>query len=729
MRASASGRAAGTRAWIALAMAGAIPVATLGIFAYRTGTDTVESLIEANNTTSAVMSRAFVEQRFANWTHTLSVFAGLPEVRSAVTARDETAARKQLRALVEGQPHVVRAFVTDRSALLWSDFPKASESLGERFGHRDWYEGVSKEWAPYVSQVYRRHAAPQPLLVAIAAPVRASGGNEIAGVVVYQVVLEELTRVLEKIEVGDDGYVFLLDHHDQVAAHPHVSFASRTDEPPVVPGIEKEDLLVDRSDPITGEAMLATHLPVRVGPHTWTIVAQQPSATALAPLNALALRIGGACLIALLLIGALVFRLSQLHFRTRDWNERLEKEVTARTTELRRKEEQLRQSQKMEAVGQLAGGVAHDFNNLLSVILGVSDILLQQWRRDGVPGGDETLRDDVQEIRDAGERATVLTRALLAVSRKEVRQPEILDLNDVVQETAKILRRLVGEHIELNLHLADELDLVSVDPGQLEQVLLNLVVNARDAMPKGGSITVETRNVDLDESYVADHADAHVGPHVMLAVSDTGEGMDAATRERIFEPFFTTKGEERGTGLGLATVYGIVKQSGGNIWVYSEPGRGTVFKVYLPQAKAKAGAIRETDVERELPSGTETVLLVEDDPAVRRLIEASLEMGGYTVLTAADADEALAVVDLHQDEIQLLVTDVILPKLGGPDLAAVLAERIAGLKVLFVSGYTGGTLQNHLVDASRVTFLEKPIRPGRLRIKVREALEHDGTTA
>jgi PAS domain S-box-containing protein len=375
----------------------------------------------------------------------------------------------------------------------------------------------------------------------------------------------------------------------------------------------------------------------------------------------------------------------------------------------------LQQAQKMESIGRLAGGVAHDFNNLLTVILGNSNLARDRVRDDAY------LRDKLREIGKAGDRAASLTRQLLAFSRRQVLQPQVLDLNKVVKDMDTMLRRLIAENIDLDTRLEPGLHPVECDPGQVEQIIMNLVVNAGDAMPDGGSMTIETANVALGEDYARMHASVQPGPHVMVAVSDTGVGMDPETRARIFDPFFTTKELGRGTGLGLSTVYGIVKQSRGNIWVYSEPGQGTTFKIYFPRAKGTAVSV-ESPREAAVPPGTGTVLVVEDEDGVRSLIREVLEQGGYTVLDAASAEEALGICGERDHEIHLLLTDVVLPRMGGPRLADRLQELCPGLKVVFMSGYTDNAIVHHGVLDPGVEFLEKPISPRALLEKIRKVL-------
>ena len=378
-------------------------------------------------------------------------------------------------------------------------------------------------------------------------------------------------------------------------------------------------------------------------------------------------------------------------------------------------EEQLRQSQKLEAIGQLAGGVAHDFNNLLTVIGGYSSILL------GKLPPDSPHRSSIEEIKKAGDRASSLTRQLLAFSRKQILQPKVLDLNVVVADLEKMVRRLIGEDIDLLTIPSPVLGKVKADPGQVEQVLLNLIVNARDAMPKGGKLTIETRNVVHSEEYAQRHA-AQPGPYVMLAVSDTGCGIDAAIKTRVFEPFFTTKASGKGTGLGLATVYGIIKQSGGNIWVYSEVGRGSTFKVYLPrvdEAKEEAASVASSVV----PQGTELILLVEDEDQVRAILKQILEGQGYQVLAASNGEEALSISRDLELDIKLMITDVVMPQMSGSELAERVLTLRPSLPVLFMSGYTDDAIVRHGLLDEKLNFIQKPFDSASVARKVREVLD------
>ncbi len=378
-------------------------------------------------------------------------------------------------------------------------------------------------------------------------------------------------------------------------------------------------------------------------------------------------------------------------------------------------EEQLSQSQKMEAVGRLAGGIAHDFNNLLMVIGGQTGRLLEQM------GDDDPMRRNAQAIAAAADRAAGLTQQLLAFSRRQVLSPQVLSLNAVVRNIHDMLERVIGEDISCVLALSDDIGSVKADPGRIEQALLNLAVNARDAMPDGGTLTISTSIVELDETYSRQHVGSRPGRYVMLAVSDTGCGMDPETRTRVFEPFFTTKEVGKGTGLGLSMVYGIVKQSGGYIWVYSELGIGTSFKIYLPALTAAAEEIHARPVT-SAPAGTETVLLVEDEDGVRELIEELLIGQGYTVMAASCGADALQISELFEGDIQVLVTDVVMPNMSGHELAMRLKARRTGLRVLYLSGYTDEAIAHHGVIGLDASFLQKPFTRAALATKMRDVL-------
>ena len=391
--------------------------------------------------------------------------------------------------------------------------------------------------------------------------------------------------------------------------------------------------------------------------------------------------------------------------------------VATEITERKRLEEQLMQSQKMEAIGQLAGGVAHDFNNILTAIVGYTDLLTADF------AGNARQLEDLEEIRKAARRAAALTRQLLAFSRKQVLEPRIIDVNDVVLNLDKMLRSLISERIELKTELATDLAAARADPNQLEQVIMNLAINARDAMPDGGTLTIETGNATLDQAYAAQHVAVIPGDYVMLAVSDTGSGMDQSTQARIFEPFFTTKPPGRGTGLGLSTVYGIVKQSGGNIWLYSEIGKGTTFKVYLPAIDAVPEQPGTAAVAETGRPGGGTVLVVEDDDQLRHLAHRALAAQGYLVLEADRGATALDLARRHNGAIDLLLTDVVMPDTNGRKLADALRATRPGLRVLFMSGYSDGAISKHGILEHGVAYLAKPFTTEAITRKVREVLE------
>jgi PAS domain S-box-containing protein len=389
-------------------------------------------------------------------------------------------------------------------------------------------------------------------------------------------------------------------------------------------------------------------------------------------------------------------------------------------TDKRSLEAQLLQSQKMESIGRLAGGVAHDFNNLLGVISGYGELLRKRVTHD------PRLQKYAEDILKAAERAAGLTRQLLAFSRKQVLQPKVLDLNTVVGEMEKMLRRLIGEDVNLVTVFDGRLGTVKADPGQIEQVVMNLAINARDAMPVGGRLTIETHNVDLDQGYARHHPDVPAGRYVMLAMSDTGQGMSPEVQARAFEPFFTTKEPGKGTGLGLATVHGIVKQSGGHIFVYSEPGHGTSFKVYFPRADEERASADAPRAEPVLPRGTETILLVEDEATLRQLVRECLESSGYTVLEAGHGAEAIQLAERHPGPIDLLMTDVVMPGISGRELAAQVVAARSGIRIVYMSGYTDDAVVLHGVLGEHMAFLQKPFTEEALARKVREVLDARG---
>jgi signal transduction histidine kinase len=387
------------------------------------------------------------------------------------------------------------------------------------------------------------------------------------------------------------------------------------------------------------------------------------------------------------------------------------------TTERSKLQEQLQQSQKMESIGRLAGGVAHDFNNILTVITGYTSFVLEALR------DDDPLRGPINEIQGAGQRAASLTHQLLAFSRKQVIDPKLINLNDTILDVCKMLQRLVGEDIDVVSTLDPNVGRILADPNQIQQVLMNLAANARDAMPNGGTLMIETHNVEIGEAYVAAHAGTAAGPYVLLTVTDTGLGMDDAVRRQIFEPFFTTKPQGQGTGLGLAMVYGTVKQSGGWIWVYSEPGRGTTFKIYLPRSSGEGESDANPPVQVAVDlRGSETLLIVEDQHDVRRLAVQILERRGYRVLQAATPSEALQLCQSTYERIDLLITDVVMPGMNGRDLAVQLLAQRPSVKVLYMSGYTENIIGHQGILDRGVAYISKPFTPVALAEKVREVL-------
>ena len=386
-------------------------------------------------------------------------------------------------------------------------------------------------------------------------------------------------------------------------------------------------------------------------------------------------------------------------------------------TEQKKLEAQFLQAQKMEAVGRLAGGVAHDFNNLLTVINSHSQLALlelKEW---------DPLREKFESIQKAGERAANLTRQLLAFSRRQVVEMKVIDLNTLLRDLEKMLHRVIGEDIELKTSLDAGLGRVKADPGQIEQAILNLVVNARDAMPSGGKLTIQTGNEDVDQEFAGKHMGLKPGRYVMLSVSDTGVGMPPEVKERLFEPFFTTKEKGKGTGLGLSTVYGVVKQSGGEIWIYSEPGFGTIFKIYLPAVDEPLEAAKRRPVGERMPRGHETILVVEDEDEVRKLAVGILSKQGYKVLDASHGGDAMLMLEENREPIHLLLTDVVMPGINGPDFARRMKFVHPDLRVLYMSGYADNVIFQHGILDKAMAFLQKPFTIERLTGKVREVLD------
>jgi signal transduction histidine kinase len=387
-------------------------------------------------------------------------------------------------------------------------------------------------------------------------------------------------------------------------------------------------------------------------------------------------------------------------------------------TEHKKLEEQLHQAMKMEAIGMLAGGVAHDFNNNLTPIFGICGILKKELDKEN------SIYQDIVDIQDSADRCASLVRQLMAFSRKQVLEPVILNLNDIVCNMEKMLKRIIGEDIKLEKSLEKDLCNIKADAGQVEQIIANIVVNARDAMPQGGTLKIETKNEDVDVQFAKEHIEFQPGKFCLLQISDTGTGIGKSTIEHIFDPFFTTKERGKGTGLGLSTVYGIVKQSGGNILVESEPGKGTTFKVYLPLVETESKpAGKPVDVKDKSFGGSETILIVEDEDAVRKVTKRMLKDLGYKVLDASGGEEALMICDRQKGKIHLLLTDVVMPGMDGKDLAGFAAQKYPDLKIIFISGYTDEALSHHGGMSSEVDFLQKPFQVEKLAKKIRETLD------
>jgi signal transduction histidine kinase len=550
-----------------------------------------------------------------------------------------------------------------------------------------------------------------------------TGSSNQAGFIIY---VSRYRRGMPTETVGDrraalEGFVYASFRADDLL---HAIFAGEKR-----PGVRyevfagpepKPEALLHRSDPDgpdAGTAGIKGRTSFEVAGSTWTL-----SMTAVRGFDAGS----GPNRVALFLVTGLIvsgalFAVTRSEVNARAAAEQAATDLRRAATQQRRLEEQLIQSQKMEGIGRLAGGVAHDFNNLLTAILGYAELMESQIE-------DEGLRSELREIRLAGERAAALTRQLLAFSRRQVLQPRTLDLNTVVSDVEKMLARLIGEDVTLVTRLEPALGSVKADPGQLEQVIMNLAVNARDAMPEGGTLTFETANAVLDVDFVAVHPGAHPGAHIVLTVTDTGTGMTDEVRSHAFEPFFTTKEKGKGTGLGLATAYGIVKQSGGYITVDSEAGRGTTLRIYLPRVEGTAVVSGRTTSSSLSPVGTETILLVEDEAGVRRLSLTVLETQGYVVLQAASGDMALQVARSETGPIHLVVTDIVMPGMSGRELWDRLRVLRPDSRVLFMSGYTDDAIARHGVLEPGIAFLQKPFTPFSLAQKVREVLDAGEST-
>ena len=746
-----TGRGARRLALVAAAVLG--PVALLAAASLWAGHAAIDELTRASSADLALAVRDLVEAELEHTTSALVTVAEAPALVQSARDRDVARVRVRLTSLVAAYPRVMRAFVTTPEGVLWSDAPPAPESLGRSFAHQDWYRGVSRAWTPYVSQVYRRFAAPQPALVAVAVPVRQGAGGEVVAIVVVQLELEGLRALLHELDLGGEGEVFVVDHAGAVVAHPHLDLQARIHDdyaaaPPVLAaraGAAAHGLVYD--DPVSGTPMLASAVPCQAGPSRWTVVVQRPLAEARRPALALAVQTGVAGALALL-AAALGLALQERHRRrVADLaarlraenaqrraaeaalvraNEGLEAQVLERTRALEEAQGRLLEARKLEAIGRLAGGVAHDFNNLLTVILGYGELAARALPAGGGPA------EAVAQIREAGERARGLTQQLLAFGRKQVMVPRALDLRAVLAGLEPLLRRVLGADVALVVDAAPDLAPARADATQVEQVLLNLAANARDAMPSGGRLEVALSNATFPAAPGGDPTGATPAPGeagrpcVLLRVADTGQGMDAATAARVFEPFFTTKALGQGTGLGLATVYGIVKQSGGEVRVESAPGRGTTFSIFLPRAEAEAAVAPATAPAPPPPAKAgAAILVVEDEDGVRELVRLVLEGAGHDVTCVGSLAAARRTAATRPGGFDLLLADVVLPDGRGPVLARELRADAPGLAVLFMSGYTDGALPAPAGDAPALDapLLAKPLATPELLARVAEALD------
>jgi len=841
-----------------LFLAIAVPVLSLVHFAVRSTLDGARELVARRSFVAAELGAFSVDEYVRGVDFYFEAYARSPALRGACRRRDERGSRAILREIVESNPRVDRAFLTDTTATEWSDYPHDPAVMGLRFAHRDWFRGVTAAGSTYVSSAYFREAGSHEYTVAVACPVR--DGDATLGYLVGQILVASLETQLGKASESGIGDLLFLDRDGAIATGSHSAI-----DPELRVRLHAIVRQAAGGDSVQTVTLRRGRYVVAYSPVaslSGCVLAVRDLDQAIAPVRtmawivyALAAAIG--LLLALIAHGMLErrarriedlrraerdlghlvaqrtadlsqanellrlevaerrkaeesLRVSEGRFRATfeqaavgiahvgadgHWlrvNQRLcdilgytHEEILARSLPdvvridgasgdalpiarlgewrngicsverqlvqkpgsliwcqltvapvlgasgepeyytaviedigaRKRLEEQFLQSQKMRAIGQLAGGIAHDFNNLLTAILGYGELLKRS-----IPKDDPSL-GYVEEIRIAGERASGLTAQLLAFSRKQLLQPVVLDLNELVERMDRMLRRLIGENISLEMRLAPGLGAVLADRSQIEQVILNLVVNGRDAMSTGGRLLVETKNVELDSEAADSFPGLHSGRYAMVAVSDTGSGMDAATQAQLFEPFFTTKEKGKGTGLGLSTVYGIVKQSGGTVTVYSEVGKGSTFKVYLPRTDAERAPAPVEPIPEHALQGSETVLLVEDDAMLRSLTRRVLEESGYTVLEASSGKEALAVGERHTGPIHAMLTDVVMPRMSGAALSKRLVKLHPETKVIYMSGYTDEAIVRQGVLDPSVVFVQKPYSPAGLLRKLRGALD------
>ena len=813
------------RFYLVFVVLAALPVALFFLFADRALRQETETRTFAENQQVAQLSAHFLEDHFGQQQALLQAYATDPSFKQAWNERDMLQIDGDV-AMAHGlQPDSSLISVYELDGTMRAIAPYDPALLGRNFAFRDWYKGVTRNWTPYVSEVYRTQAEPQQLSVAVSVPIKDEQGRPI-GIIAAAYSLDRVSSWLKQMG-GSSVEISVVDQNGNLLAHPNIdvfappiSLAQYEPVQKALSGQSGQGFFTRN-----GQTYLVTYLPI-AGLH-WGILAEQPITAVQARVAGARKQVGAfafAFALLALLCGSLlssfarnqqtlnervkVLAESELRYRSLieganygiyrssergfvavnpamvkmldyetaeqvlaldmaqdiyadpqqrerliahsrkagrvepvelQWKRRNGTLFTVRlsgrvvrdeqnqeigyemiaedVTERRALERQLQQSQKMEAIGRLAGGIAHDFNNLLTVITGYTQMAIESL------GADHPLYSDLKEVRSAAERAAALTRQLLAFSRQQVLEPRIINLTQVVHEMENMLRRLIGDDVELKTALDPSLSNVKADPSQIGQVVMNLAINARDAMTGGGQLLIETRNEKVEAASRRHPQIVKDGEYALLLVSDNGSGMDAETVSKIFDPFFTTKPQGKGTGLGLSTVYGIVKQSGGYIWVESELGIGTTFKVYLPVAAEPAPtASQKIEAVRE-HAGSGTILLVEDEEGLRTLARGVLQRAGYRVLDARNGVEALKLCKELDGKLDLLLTDVVMQQMSGRELTDRLVAIHPEVRVLFMSGYTGDAMVEHGVEIGAATFLQKPFTTQTLVQKVREALE------
>ena len=818
----------GLRLYIILLVVTVLPVGLFSLYADRVLQREREQHALDESVQTAQLSAYFLADHFRQNVTLLRSYALDPRFQHAWTARDMAEVQRQMEQARALQPDVTMVSVYSPDGTMVALAPHDPALPGRNYAFRDWYQGVTRDWKPYVSEVYRPQAAPNVLSVAVAVPIVGADGKP-TGILAAPYSLERITTWLNA-NVAGARTISVVDQKGHLLAGSGIDiYAPPTDlsEYPPVRAVMRGEAGTGIYNGRNGETYVA-YAPIKdLG---WGVVVEQPAVVVrseiwntrrqvlLFAFLFAALAVAGGSIVGStyrkqqkledrvgvlaesesryrsLIEGATygIYRSDEKGFvavnpalvqmlgyanedevlrldvardiylnpderaRLMDeygqkgriesievlWKKKNGQPIHVRLsgravrdeagshlgfemiaediTERRSLEERLRQSQKMEAIGRLAGGVAHDFNNLLTVITGYNQLLMDNL------GEEHPLRADLDEVRKAADRAAALTKQLLAFSRQQVLAPKVLDLNIVVESMQNLLKRLLGEDIELSTILPPGVGHVKADPGQLGQVIMNLAVNARDAMPSGGRLTIQTANVMLSDTYGPENFYTEGGNYVMLAVSDTGSGMDPETRSHIFEPFYTTKSQGKGTGLGLSTVYGIVKQSGGYVFVESEVGKGSTFKVHLPRVAEEVDTSAPRPHESSRRRGSETVLLVEDEDGVRSLAKQVLENHGYTVLEARNGAEGLAMAEQCarlKHPVHLVLTDVVMQHMSGRQLAEEMERRFPRVKVLYMSGYTDDAVLQRGVLAAGSAFLQKPFSPESLVAKVRELLD------